>query len=245
MVQPKEDRRIQRTRQLLSTALLKLIEERGYDSLTVNDITEQANVGRATFYLHYQDKEQLLVESLEDMFSQLEDLIDPLSETLGEQHYSTATRLLFQHFGEHHRLYRSLLTEKGAAMVFPRLLEIVSQIAEQIAKQDVISKSVSVEQPQPHASTDLVAHYVAGAFLGSVVWWLNNDRPYSAEQMAAIYVHLMDPGVTQVLGITRAQLPELSDVLASGNIPLLNDLDRNNAKAMPTGGVSNPADLRR
>ena len=61
MVQPKEDRRVQRTRQLLSSALLKLIEERGYDSLTVNDITEQANVGRATFYLHYQDKEQLLV----------------------------------------------------------------------------------------------------------------------------------------------------------------------------------------
>ncbi|BAU65490.1 Biofilm operon icaADBC HTH-type negative transcriptional regulator IcaR [Stanieria sp. NIES-3757] len=210
MVQPKEDRRIQRTRQLLSTALLKLIEERGYDSLTVNDITEQANVGRATFYLHYQDKEQLLVESLEEMFSQLEDLIAPLSETLGEEHYSTATRLLFQHFGDHHRLYRVLLTEKGAAMVFPRLLEIVSEIAEQIAGQDVISKSV--EQPQTLISTNLVGHYVAGAFLGSVVWWLNNNKPYSAEQMAAVYVHLMDPGVTKVLGIASAELPELSDV---------------------------------
>ncbi len=186
MVQPKEDRRIQRTRQLLSTALLKLIEERGYDSLTVNDITEQANVGRATFYLHYQDKEQLLVESLEEMFSQLEDSIEPLSEAMGEEHYSTATRLLFQHFGEHHRLYRVLLTEKGAAMVFPRLLEILSQIAEQIAEQDVISKSltVSVEPPQTRISTNLVAHYVAGAFLGSVVWWLNNNKPYSVEQMA-------------------------------------------------------------
>jgi AcrR family transcriptional regulator len=205
----KEDRRIQRTRQLLSTALLKLIEERGYDSLTVNDITEQANVGRATFYLHYQDKEQLLVESLEDMFSQLEDLIDPLSEALGEEHHSTATRLLFQHFADHHGLYRVLLTEKGAAMVFPRLLEILSQIAEQIAEQDVISKSVSAKQPQTRVSTNLVAHYVAGAFLGSVVWWLNNNKPYSAEQMAAIYVHLMDPGVTKVLGIASAKLPEL------------------------------------
>jgi AcrR family transcriptional regulator len=231
MVQPKEDRRIQRTRQLLSTALLKLIEERGYDSLTVNDITEQANVGRATFYLHYQDKEQLLVESLEEMFSQLEDSIDPLSEAMGEEHYSTATRLLFQHFGEHHRLYRVLLTEKGAVMVFPRLLEILSQIAEQIAEQDVISKSVSVEQSQTRISTNLVAHYVAGAFLGSVVWWLNNNRTYSAEQMAAIYVHLMDPGVTKVLGIASAELPKLSDLFTSGNAPLLSNSHKNNAKA--------------
>jgi AcrR family transcriptional regulator len=183
----------------------------------VNDITEQANVGRATFYLHYQDKEQLLVASLEEMFSQLEDAIDPLSKTLGEEHYSTATRLLFQHFGEHHKLYRVLLTEKGAAMVFPRLLEIVSQIAKQIAGQDVILKAVSVEQPQTRVSPNLVAHHVAGAFLGSVVWWLNNNGSYSAEQMAAIYVHLMDPGVTKVLGITSAELPDLSDVLENSN----------------------------
>ncbi|SRR5579883_530948 len=211
MVQPKEDRRIQRTRQLLTTALLKLIEERGYDSLTVNDITEQANVGRATFYLHYQDKEQLLVESLEEMFSQLRGLIDPMSKALGERNSITATRLVFQHFADHHRLYRVLLTEKGAAMVFTRLLAILSQLAE----QDVILKEVDL--PQRGISTNLVAHYVAGGLLGLVAWWLNNNRPYSPEQMAAIYGHLMDPGATKVLGIAGAELPNLSDVLTTGN----------------------------
>lgn len=212
MVQPKEDRRIQRTRQLLSTALLTLIENRGYESLTVNDITEQANVGRATFYLHYQDKEQLLVESLEEMFSQLGALINPMSEASGEQNLITATRLVFQHFADHHRLYRVLLTEKGAAMVFTRLLTILSQLAE----REVISKEVE-QQPQMGISTNLVAHYAAGAFLGLVVWWLNNNRPYSAEQMAAIYEHLIDPGVSKILGIAAAELPDLSDVLTIDN----------------------------
>lgn len=211
MVQPKEDRRIQRTRQSLSSALLNLIEERGYDSLTVNDITEQANVGRATFYLHYQDKEQLLVASLEDMFSQLGDSINPLSEVLGERHSITATRLIFQHFADHHQLYRVLLTEKGAVMVFTCLLKILSQVAE----QDVILKDV--DRPQTGIPTSLVAHYVTGAILGLIVWWLNNNRPYSVEQMAAIYGHLMDPGATKVLGIAGAELPNLLDVLASGN----------------------------
>ncbi len=55
-----EDRRVQRTRQLLEQALLALLEEQDYESITVQQITDRANLGRATFYLHYRDKEQLL-----------------------------------------------------------------------------------------------------------------------------------------------------------------------------------------
>jgi AcrR family transcriptional regulator len=58
------DRRIQRTRQLLRNALFALIIERGYESIAIQDITERANLGRATFYLHYQDKEELLKASV-------------------------------------------------------------------------------------------------------------------------------------------------------------------------------------
>jgi hypothetical protein len=49
--------------------------------------------------------------------------------------------------------------------------------------------------------------------------------------MAAIYVHLMDPGVTKVLGIASAELPKLSDLFTSGNAPLLSNSHKNNAKA--------------
>ena len=55
----KTDRRIQRTRQSLRTALLTLIKEKGYDAISIEEITERANVGRATFYLHYKNKEDL------------------------------------------------------------------------------------------------------------------------------------------------------------------------------------------
>ena len=62
LVKSKTDRRIQRTRQSLRTALLELIKEKGYDAISIEEITERANVGRATFYLHYKDKEDLLLE---------------------------------------------------------------------------------------------------------------------------------------------------------------------------------------
>ena len=70
MTQPiknKTDRRIQRTRQSLRTALLELIKEKDYDAISIEEITERANVGRATFYLHYKDKEDLLLEEFSEM----------------------------------------------------------------------------------------------------------------------------------------------------------------------------------
>jgi AcrR family transcriptional regulator len=57
----KQDRRSQRTRHLLSEALVSLIREKGYDTITVSDLIDRANIGRSTFYSHYRDKDDLFV----------------------------------------------------------------------------------------------------------------------------------------------------------------------------------------
>ena len=61
----KMDRRVQRTRKLLRDALMSLIMEDGYDAVSIQDITEKANLGRATFYLHFKDKDELLLDVME------------------------------------------------------------------------------------------------------------------------------------------------------------------------------------
>src|SRR5574341_140916 len=63
----KPDRRIQRTKQALREALMQLIKEKGYDSISVEEITQKANIGRATFYLHYKDKEDLLIDEFSEL----------------------------------------------------------------------------------------------------------------------------------------------------------------------------------
>src|SRR5919108_3084865 len=67
LLKNKTDRRIQRTCKALRTALLEIIKEKGYDAISIEEITERANVGRATFYLHYKDKEDLLLEEFREM----------------------------------------------------------------------------------------------------------------------------------------------------------------------------------
>jgi AcrR family transcriptional regulator len=63
----KKDRRVQRTNQLLRAALVSLIQEKGYENITVQNIIDRANVGRATFYAHFENKEHLLVSGFEDL----------------------------------------------------------------------------------------------------------------------------------------------------------------------------------
>src|SRR5271170_3820458 len=109
MTPAKTDRRIQRTRQLLRESLIELILEKGYDAVTVQDITDHANLGRATFYLHYRDKEELLLQSLKATFDELAARIGPLTpNTLSELTIPPAI-LAFQHAAEHRDLYRIML----------------------------------------------------------------------------------------------------------------------------------------
>ena len=69
MVAKAPDRRVLRTQQLLQTALISLIQEKGFEALSVQDIIDRANVGRATFYAHFDNKEDLLVSGSRDLIA--------------------------------------------------------------------------------------------------------------------------------------------------------------------------------
>jgi AcrR family transcriptional regulator len=76
----KPDRRVERTRELLQTALIELIAERGYDAITIQDIVDRANVGRTTFYSHYNSKDELFMSCHEAIVREFHiGLLHPLS----------------------------------------------------------------------------------------------------------------------------------------------------------------------
>lgn len=111
MSQQGQNLRVRRTQKLLREALIELIEERGFDSLTVGEITERAMVSRAAFYRNYQDKyaliEQIFAEAMEALFNAV--------SVPGETHPPEIWVRFFEHIAEYHRLYRALLGRKGSA----------------------------------------------------------------------------------------------------------------------------------
>ena len=113
------DRRIRRTRRMLSEALFKLIQEKDYDSITIQEITDQADVHRATFYLHFATKEELLATSLETLFVDLGARTKAASGVKQPSYLkeSAAARVLFEHIAEYADLYRVLVGQKGVGYV--------------------------------------------------------------------------------------------------------------------------------
>ena len=199
------DRRVQKTRQMLNEALLVLIAERGYDHITVQDITEQANIGRATFYLHYRDKEELLAASLRRLFSELIHSVE-----IKEDFHSTRTLSLrvFQHVAQHRRLYHALLSEAGPPMITLRMrTDIADLIQRDIIMPLACMRPLAIEPA-------LVAIHSAGSLIALVTWWLDHDLSPSAEQMGDLFWQLIHLGIDAAPGFSAfadgSQVPPFS-----------------------------------
>ncbi len=189
------DRRIQRTRHMLSDALFALIGERGYEAITVQDITERANIGRATFYLHYKDKEELLSASLKQLVNELTQYVEPNSES--PTTYKTLSVRVFQHIAQHHTLYRALLGESGPPIISIRMKRYLAVLIQSYVITPLLARGKAVVDPE------LLAAHAAGSLLALLVWWLDHDLVQSAEEMGTLFWRLMTPGIEDVLGLPR------------------------------------------
>jgi AcrR family transcriptional regulator len=122
MPQNDMDRRVQKTRKLLQDALIELVGEKGYESITIQEILDKANVGRSTFYAHFQDKDQLLhsiLDRLDELFDQHEKLVLDAMKTVGHADHMelplglSPTLSLFHFVGQNHRFFKAMLGNRG------------------------------------------------------------------------------------------------------------------------------------
>lgn len=176
----KLDRRVVRTRRMLGAALTELIIEQGYESLTIQDITERADLNRATFYLHYGSKEELLYATLEEKFNQLveQHLRNIPNQALWDDIENEI--ITFEHVAENAALYKVLLGDKGVGHVISRIINYIAAVSEAEILRFVPNTNELPIPPQ------ILSQHFAGSLFALINWWLANDMPYPPEYMAKI-----------------------------------------------------------
>ena len=175
----KTDRRILRTRSMLWEALIALIQEKDYSEITIQDIADRANVNRVTFYLHYQDKQDLLENSVEEIFTDLLSKITPLTgENFRLNIPPQGLILVYQFLAENAKFYRIILGENGIPFLINRLRKNLAEITIQ-RFQMLMSDEYQRKMP-----IEIVAQYAAGSIVGLITWWLENDMPIPPEEFA-------------------------------------------------------------
>jgi len=188
-----EDRRVRRTRRMLSEALMTLIIEKTYETITIQEIAEQADLNRATFYLHYGSKEELLIESLEQQFDQLVATFSAVSVERPIWEQKTNLLLTFEHAAEHVALYKVILSERGMGYIINR---IINYLADECTRK--LCASLPAQQ-LPAVPVEVVSQHFAGSLYATLAWWLTHDMPYKPEEMAEMVFQLCQVGVKGVV----------------------------------------------
>jgi AcrR family transcriptional regulator len=169
------DRRVQRTHRLLHHAVLELIRERGWDAITVQDVCERADVGRSTFYVHFADKEELLISGFGELRKELQ------AAARAEPTRPLAfTRALLEHTHRYEPVYRALLGRRTAQVVYGAWIDIVTEL---------LDEDLAKVMPAG-ALRDAAVRYLAGAMWELLSWWSEQPKRASAINLEETYRRL-------------------------------------------------------
>jgi AcrR family transcriptional regulator len=201
MAEDKTDRRSQRTRRLLTAALIELMLEKRFDAISVQDILDRADIGRSTFYGHFSSKEALLYSSLGDMLHGLELHMaeEGNAQGVGDPQGGGLVLLpslgLFRHVKQHQRLYRAMFSSSSLEPMTQNLQQQLSQV---VARNLGVRATVSPGRP-PAVPLPILADFVAGTFLTLLRCWLEGNDAYTPEQVDAMFQQMVLPGVRAAL----------------------------------------------
>ncbi len=186
------DRRARRTRQWLGDALIALILEKGYEAVTIKDVTERADVAYATFFRHYRDLDELLAERLTTSLESLIGQIEAAAEA-GEPPEMEG-RLIFQHVDANRKLYQILVSSSGA-------VNVRRQVREAIAAVWLRNCEPLYDGVIP---AEVAANHIASSVIALIAWWLEHEAPYPVERMAQIYQRLIIEATLKALAVEPA-----------------------------------------
>jgi AcrR family transcriptional regulator len=162
---------VTRTRPALCEALLGLLEEKSFEQVTLREITARADIGYATFFRHYQDKEALFHDLAGQQISELLAMAVPILYTVDPR---ASTQALCAFVWEHRKLWTALLTGGAASMMKTEFIRQVQQIAARHPNSD------------SSIPTELRVLVPVSGTIELLAWWLKQEDPAPVSRMAEL-----------------------------------------------------------
>jgi AcrR family transcriptional regulator len=188
----KQDRRARRTERNLRAALHSLISEKGYDGVTVQDIADRADVGRSTFYAHFENKDKLHLSAFNEVREAV--LRDGEETSEGDKigtDFNFNSLPLFQHAHASRRFYRAL-AGKSAGDSF--LKNMFRQTRDLVLEE--LQKSLP-EERKSSPETKAAAHFYASSLVAMLTFWLDNNLPFSPEEINEMFKNFTMGGLRE------------------------------------------------
>ncbi len=189
------DRRQRKTRAALQQALLELVAEKPYRSITVEDIAARADVARATFYAHYADKNTLLLETVNALLADLADQTRTVAPQDRLVFTGAAFDVVFAHAEAHRDLYRLLLTGEGGREARALAVESFRSLV-----TEVFSRVVAAQKTTPRFPMAAIVTGFVGASLLTIEALVLGELEGSADERIRVLVQSQAYGIAWALG---------------------------------------------
>lgn len=164
------DPRVLRTRQLIRDAFIELLQELEPEKITVNRIAERATINRVTFYLHYRDIPDMIDKLAEDMINEIHAI---LKETPNPPNFNMQIIIkMLEHIAENSKFYKVLLASKRIPIFTERLMKLIADFI--TSRMDKLEATTIL-----NVQKDIAIWYGSSAIIGTIVFWLRNDLPYT------------------------------------------------------------------
>jgi AcrR family transcriptional regulator len=172
---PPEDLRIRRTRKLIWEALLSLLQEQPFATISVRAISERAMVHRATFYTHFQDKYALLEYGVNEAF---QTIVQELHWEAASEQRTAAVLHILEYMRAHWELFSLLLVEKGPDSLGALMRRhMVEDLEAKLAQSPSQVERFAIPVP-------IIAQFYTGALLTVVTWWVEQEMRVPPEELA-------------------------------------------------------------
>ena len=172
----KEDRRVRRTKKLLTKALTQLLQEKQINEITVKELTDLADMNRGTFYLYYKDMFDMLEKIEDGMFEALDAIVSLHEHDDVSQQTKPILLDLFRFIQDNQEMCRVLLSPHGDMNFLHRLNEVV--------REKCLKAWPNIRKEKGEADFDYHYSFVVFGCAGIIRAWVNRNCPESAEKMA-------------------------------------------------------------
>lgn len=185
----KTDRRVLETRNKLGDALIALMQEKGFEEITVQEVLDRAGVGRATFYVHYRDKNDLFLSDVEDFLE--------LMSTALDRHNASPERLLpVEEFLSHVREVRDFYAALVRSGKVNDVLALIRGFFARSIEKRLPTTGVAIDPARRSAH----AHALAGSFLSLLEWWIDKGMKADPREMDTLFHQMAWQGLTSLGG---------------------------------------------
>ncbi|MDR3982096.1 MAG: TetR/AcrR family transcriptional regulator [Dysosmobacter sp.] len=184
------DRRQQKTRTAIFSAFTSLLAEKSYSKITVQEIIDAANVGRTTFYAHFETKDDLLKELCEELFGHIIGSAMDCTHTHGLYSDGSAPESVFchllQHLQENDKNIIALLSCESSEM----FLRFFKDSLNELVRSQFINQNRKANTDIPE---DFLINHISGSFVEMVLWWIKGHRKQTPEDLDRYFRAVIEP----------------------------------------------------